>query len=110
MLFASLVCSDNDGIEDKFDNCLSQPNPDQLDTDRDGKGISTINSYGKQNRLFFKVLTCIDLLMEELSCSIARFSFQVICVIAMMMEMVWQTSETTVDWCLTSIRNKPRVS
>ena len=30
--------SDNDGIEDKFDNCLSQPNPDQMDTDLDGRG------------------------------------------------------------------------
>jgi len=31
--------SDNDGIEDKFDNCLSQLNPDQLDSDQDGLGM-----------------------------------------------------------------------
>ena len=35
----SIIHSDNDGIENKFDNCMSHPNPDQLDTDEDGRGI-----------------------------------------------------------------------
>jgi len=34
----SFVDSDNDGITDDIDNCLSTPNPDQLDTDGDGSG------------------------------------------------------------------------
>lgn len=37
--YLSLAFSDNDGIEDKFDNCLSQVNPDQLDLDQDGLGM-----------------------------------------------------------------------
>ena len=35
----SFAFSDNDGIEDKFDNCLSQANPGQLDSDQDGLGM-----------------------------------------------------------------------
>lgn len=34
----SFIDSDNDGITDDVDNCLSTPNPDQLDTDGDGAG------------------------------------------------------------------------
>lgn len=29
---------DNDGIENIFDNCRDDPNPDQTDTDLDGVG------------------------------------------------------------------------
>ena len=41
----SLSFSDSDGIEDKFDNCLSQENPDQLDTDQDGNGKKAILKF-----------------------------------------------------------------
>lgn len=39
LFLLALAFSDNDGIEDKFDNCLSQVNPDQLDLDQDGLGM-----------------------------------------------------------------------
>ena len=32
--------SDADGVDDAKDNCLFKINPDQLDTDKDGKGES----------------------------------------------------------------------
>ncbi len=34
----SVLDSDNDGIPDSSDNCISTPNPDQRDTDQDGFG------------------------------------------------------------------------
>lgn len=41
----TLSFSDSDGIEDKFDNCLSQENPDQLDADQDGNGKKAILKF-----------------------------------------------------------------
>jgi hypothetical protein len=38
LCYLLLCCSDKDGIQNNFDNCEVNPNPDQLDTDKDGLG------------------------------------------------------------------------
>ena len=39
-----MVARDKDGIQNNFDNCEVTPNPDQLDTDKDGLGTSSADA------------------------------------------------------------------
>ncbi len=49
LLYAQIIDTDGDGIDDVDDNCPYKYNPDQLDTDNDGVGDSCDNCIDNYN-------------------------------------------------------------